>query len=166
MTVEDVARAFRVPLPLVGSMVGATYNNTEQLIALWMSTGLGFVLEHIESAFEMALDVPKAQAIQFDTDTLQRVDFKGRIEALTKGISGGLYSPNEAREREGLPRVDFGEEPRLQAQVVPLSRVGMEPAAPAAAPPAAQTEPANEPEAEPAAARAALRSQLLGVLHG
>jgi len=153
MTVEDVARAFRVPLPLVGSPVGATYNNVEQLIALWMSTGLGFVLEHIENAYEAAFEIPSDQQIEFDTDTLARTYFKGRVEALTKGISGGLYSPNEAREREGLPRVAFGEEPRLQSQVVPLSQVGAVPAQSATPAPAAgeadptEAEPAPEPPA-------------------
>lgn len=146
MTIEDVARAFRVPLPLVGSPVGATYNNVEQLISLWMSTGLGFVLEHIENTFDMALEIPKGQFIEFDTDTLQRTDFKGRVDALTKGISGGLYSPNEARAREGLPEVDFGQEPRLQAQVVPLSRIDAQPATSATPAPPAEEEPEEQPE--------------------
>lgn len=154
MTVEDVARAFRVPLPLVGSPVGATYNNVEQLIALWMSTGLGFVLEHIEAALEASLEIAPGDEIEFDTDSLQRVDFKGRVEALTKGISGGLYSPNEAREREGLPAVAFGDEPRLQAQVVPLSRVNATPA-PSAAPAPSPDAPANDPNAQEPAAKAA-----------
>jgi len=152
MTVEDVARAFRVPLPLVGSPVGATYNNVEQLIALWMSTGLGFVLEHIESALDATLDIAGGSAIEFDTDALQRTDFKGRVEALTKGITGGLYSPNEARAREGLPSVEFGDEPRLQAQVVPLSRVDAAPAPSAAPSPAVA---ANDADANDTAARMA-----------
>lgn len=164
MTVEDVARAFRVPLPLVGSPVGATYNNVEQLIALWMSTGLGFVLEHIEAAMEKAFALEDPLEIEFDTDALQRTDFKGRIEALTKGITGGLYSPNEAREREGLPAVKFGDEPRLQAQVVPLSQVGATPA-PTATPapsPAAPATPdaANDPNARAALIEAALLEEL------
>jgi len=142
MTIEDVARAFRVPLPLIGSPTGATYNNVEQLIALWMSTGLGFVLQHVESAFDMALEIERPQEIEFDTDSLQRIDLKGRVEALTKGISGGLFSPDEARNREGLPRVAFGSEPRLQAQVVPLSQVGMTPA------PSATPAPSTPPDGE------------------
>jgi len=164
MTVEDVARAFRVPLPLVGSMQGATYNNVEQLIALWMNTGLGFVLEHIEAALDMSFEIPPTEAIEFDTDALQRTDFKGRVEALTKGITGGLYSPNEARSRERLGRVAFGEEPRLQAQVVPLSQVNAAPAPSTPTAPAAPAAPAaNDANAEdPAAAKAAL----LEVIHG
>jgi hypothetical protein len=58
-----------------------------------------------------------------------------------------------------LPRVDHGEEPRLQAQVVPLSRVDAVPlpsAAPASAPTAPATPAANDEEnAEAKAARIA-----------
>jgi HK97 family phage portal protein len=164
MTVEDVARAFRVPLPLVGSMQGATYNNVEQLIGLWMSTGLGFVLEHVESALAATLEISTpGESIEFDTDSLQRIDFKGRVEALTKGISGGLYSPNEAREREGLPRVAFGDEPRLQAQVVPLSRIDAAPATPAPSATPAGTD-ALEPDADAQdAAKNEAKSYLLKV---
>jgi HK97 family phage portal protein len=166
MTIEDVARAFRVPLPLVGSMQGATYNNVEQLIALWMSTGLGFVLEHIEAAYDMTFDIPVNEAIEFDTDALQRTDFKGRVEALTKGISGGLYSPNEARKREGLERVDFGDEPRLQAQVVPLSRVDAAPSVSATPAPAAAAANDEDAGAQAAAKSHAFEAQVLEVMHG
>lgn len=167
MTIEDVARAFRVPLPLVGSPVGATYNNVEQLIALWMSTGLGFVLEHIENALDMALEVSESEAIEFDTDALQRTDFKGRIEALTKGISGGLYSPNEARAREGLPEVAHGDEPRLQAQVVPLSQVAATPTPSAPTAPSAPSA-SDKPEepVEPEAAKAQNILYLRGAING
>ena len=123
MSVEDIARAFRVPLPLIGDNRYSTFNNVEQLSASWLSTGLGFVLEHIELAFAKFFQLPPSEFVNFDTDTLLRTDFAGRIDALTKGITGGLYSPNEARAKEGLAAVRYGEEPRLQAQVVPLSQV-------------------------------------------
>jgi HK97 family phage portal protein len=150
MTVEDVARAFRVPLPLVGAYQHATYNNVEQLISLWMATGLGFVLEHIELAFDALFELPVGDFTEFDTETLLRTDFKGRIEALTKGIAGGLYSPNEARGKEGLPSVEYGDEPRVQAQVVPLSQVGATPApsAPTAEPAPLEDESADDDEAK------------------
>ena len=46
---------------------------------------------------------------------------KDRIEALARGVQGGIFSPNEARNSEGLPDAIFGDEPRVQQQVVPLS---------------------------------------------
>jgi HK97 family phage portal protein len=144
MTVEDVARAFRVPLPIVGAYQHSTYNNVEQLISLWMATGLGFVLEHLEQSFDAMFELPANEFCEFDTDTLLRTDFAGRIEALTKGISGGLYAPNEARAKEGLKSVAFGDEPRVQAQVVPLSQVGAVPATPPPSATPADSAPVEE----------------------
>lgn len=145
MSIEDIARVFRVPLALIGDYTKATYANTEQLISAWLSTGLGFLIEHIEEAFAKFFKLPITEKVDFDVTALLRPDFAGRVDALTKGIQGGLYSPNEARAREGLPAVEFGEEPRVQAQNLPLSAVGKMPETPAT--PATPTiEPEEVPE--------------------
>lgn len=138
MTVEDIARAFRIPLPLIGDLRNSTYNNVEQLISSWLATGLGFLLEHIELSYSNFFALDDTDCIESDTKSLLRTDLAGRIDALTKGISGGLYSINEARRQEGLPSVEFGDEPRVQAQVVPLSAIEI--------PPSAQTPTANNDE--------------------
>jgi hypothetical protein len=78
---------------------------------------------------------------------LLRSAYQVRIEALARGVQGGIYSPNEARNLEGLPDVKFGDEPRVQQQVVPLSAAEAIPAAPPAhgVPPAgAQPAPGSE----------------------
>ena len=108
----------------------------------WLSSGLGFMLEHIERSFAKFFKLPQDEIANFDVAGLLRTDFENRINGLTKGILGGLYSPNEARAQEGLPAVEFGDEPRVQAQVVPLSQVQMTPAAdtPPAAPVAVEDE--------------------------
>ena len=61
-----------------------------------------------------------------DTDALLRTDFKTRIEALARGVQTGIFSPNEARRREGLPAVANGDEPRVQQQQVGLSWGGFD----------------------------------------
>jgi phage portal protein BeeE len=140
LTVADVARVFRVPLAIVGELGGATLNNTETLIRHWLSTGLGFMLEHIELAFDVLFELPEDEFVAFDVEYLLRADFAARMDGLVKAVQGGVYSPNEARRKEGLPAVAHGEEPRVQAQVVPLSAATLAPAAPAApATPAAPT---------------------------
>lgn len=151
MSVQDVARVFRVPPVVIGEMGGATFNNTEALIRHWLATGLGFVLEHVELALDHLFRLPEDQYIAFDVEALLRSDFKTRIEGLVRGIQGGLYSPNEARGREGLPSVEFGEEPRVQAQVVPLSFASKTPeaAAPSAPTPATPGGPDSDSEGEP-----------------
>jgi len=151
LTVEDIARALRIPLPMMG--IATTYSSTEQLISFWLSSGLGYMVNHIEVAIDKFFDLPADEFVEFDTDTLLRTDFSARIDGLTKGILGGLFSPNEARAKMELPAVEFGDEPRVQAQVVPLSMVEMTqaaPSAPAAADPAPEPKPTEEPAATPA----------------
>ena len=144
MTVEEIARVYRVPLPLIGEYEHSTYNNVEQLLQSWLSTGLGFLIEHLEASWIRFFRLQPGNRIQYQTDALLRSDFRGRVEALTRGITQGLYSPNEARVREGLPRVEYGEEPRVQAQVVPLSQVNAAPSVSAPAAPAAELDPEKE----------------------
>lgn len=158
MGVEEIARAFRVPLPIVGDTKNSTYNNVEQLISAWLSMGLGFLLEHIEMSLTRYFDLPLDQKAEFDADSLMRTDFAGRIDALSKGIQGGLYSPNEARKKENLPAVEFGDEPRVQAQVVPLSQVGMTPSAPT--PESAPVNPLETPEERRAKAFSSIKARL------
>ena len=119
---ENIALAFRVPLAMLG-LGGPSYASTELLMQSWIASGLGFALNHIEEAFG-ALFQLKGQPdeyVEFNTAALLRSAHKDRIESLVRGVQGGIYSPNEAREMENLDRVKAGEEPRVQQQVVPLS---------------------------------------------
>jgi len=67
-------------------------------------------------------------------------------------VQGGILAPNEARNLEGYGNVPFGDEPRVQQQVVPLSAAAAIPAAPPApgTPPAppAEADPADDPQVE------------------
>jgi HK97 family phage portal protein len=148
MSTEDIARVFRVPLALIGDYTKATYNNTETMINAWLSTGLGFLMEHVERSFEQFFKLPPDQGVNFDETVLLRTDFDTRINGLTKAVAGGVYSPNEARARENLPAVEYGDEPRVQAQNLPLSAVGTMPETPAT--PATPATPGDQPPTDPA----------------
>ena len=155
MSVEDVARAYRIPLPLVGDYRNATYNNVEQLISAWLSTGLGFVIEHLELAINDFFALGPNERCNFDTDTLLRTDFAGRVDGYTKAIQNGLMTPNEARARMGgLNPVEEGDTPLVQQQMVPL---GYRPEAPANDAPA---EPPEDSGAQRAAAVTHLKALL------
>lgn len=121
---QDIALAFRVPLQVLG-IGGTPYASTEMLMQSWIATGLGFALNHFEEALGLMFNlrgVPD-EYVEFSTKPLLRSAFKDRIEALARGVQGGIYSPDEARAEEELPAVPggFGKEPRVQQQVVPLS---------------------------------------------
>jgi HK97 family phage portal protein len=147
MTVEDIGRALRIPLPMLG--VATTYASTEELLSFWLSSGLGFLVNHIEAAFDKFFGLPADEFVELDTDVLLRVDLKSRIEALVRGVQGGIYTINEARRVEDKPKVEGGDVPYLQQQMVPIGwhpeTQAEETGTPVAAPAA---EPAPEKEAD------------------
>lgn len=143
LTEQHIALAFRLPLQILG--IGETpFASTEALMQFWLSSGLGFCLNHIEESFGQLFGLrgQPEEYVEFNTKALLRSAFKDRIEGLVRGAQGGIYSPNEARLEEGLPTVAFGDEPRVQQQVVPLSAASGIPATPAA--PSAPTPEDND----------------------
>jgi HK97 family phage portal protein len=153
---DHIALAFRIPLQILG-ISGTPAGSTEVLMQMWIATGLGFALNHIEEAFGLFFKLrgQPYEYIELSTDPLLRSAFKDRMDALTRGVQGGVYAPNEARELEGLDRVPFGDEPRVQQQVVPLSAAGK--IAPAPGPPSPPpSPPAAQPVNDPHEARRAL----------
>jgi HK97 family phage portal protein len=121
---ESIALAFRMPLAVLG--IGATpFASTEALMSSWKASGLGFALNHIEEAFGRLFKLAGQpdEYLEFDADALMRSNFKELIDGLAVGTISGVYSPDEARNKIGLPVVanGAGKEPRVQQQVVPLS---------------------------------------------
>jgi HK97 family phage portal protein len=144
LSTEHIALAFRVPLQLLG-IGGTPFASTELLMQSWINLGLGFALNHVEQAFDRLFGLvgEPIEYSEFDTDALLRSAMKDRVEALARGVQGGIYAPNEARRLEGLPDVEFGDEPRVQQQVVPLSAASAIPSAPSAPPAEPQAAPTN-----------------------
>jgi len=152
LTQDEIFMVYGVPPAILGLADKGTFSSTEALMQFWLSRGLGYAINHIEVAFDQFFGLKgwPDEYVEFDTRALLRVAYKDRIEALARGVQGGIFSPNEARNAEDLPDADYGDEPRVQQQVVPLSAwaqteneepVTPAPEAPPAAPPA---EPAED----------------------
>lgn len=143
---QNVALAFRMPLQVLG--VGDTpFASTESLMSSWKSSGLGFALNHIEEAMGLLfrLKGQPDEYLEFDTSALMRSNFKERMEGWSIATKSGL-TINEFRNSEGYPSAEFGDDPRVQQQVVPLSYgAAMQPPQPA---PAAPADVATEPDAD------------------
>src|SRR5215471_18591232 len=129
LSAERICWAFGIPLQLLG-LANTPATSTETLMQFWLATGLGFCLNHVEQAFDRLFDLKgePEEYCEFNTDALLRSAQKDRIEALARAVQGGIYSPNEARAAEDLDAVPYGDEPRVQQQVVPLSAAGSIPA--------------------------------------
>jgi HK97 family phage portal protein len=150
MSDQKVALAFRVPMQILG-IGGTNFTTTEALMQSWLSTSLGFCLNHVEETIGklFGLGGYPDDYLEFNTSALLRSAFKDRIDGLVRAVQGGVFSPDEARETEGYSRVKggHGEEPRVQQQLVPLSAAAAIPAAPGpAAPPPAASVPTESKE--------------------
>lgn len=118
---QAVALAFRVPLQILG-IGGTPFASTEALMSSWKATGLGFALNHIEEAFGRLFNLGgfPDEYLELDTNALLRSSFKEMIDALSNGTRR-VMTINEARRVIDLPKVDGGDEIRVQQQDVPLS---------------------------------------------
>jgi HK97 family phage portal protein len=149
---QAIALAFRLPLQVLG-IGGTPFASTETLMQSWISSGLGFALNHIEVAFDNLFrlrGLPR-EYTEFSTEALLRSAFKERIDGLVSGVMGGVISSDEARAQLELPASPngVGKECRVQQQVVPLSfGMAMKPPDPNAAnkPPPSDNQP--QPDAE------------------
>jgi HK97 family phage portal protein len=146
MSAQNIALAFRIPLQMLG-LGGTAYASTELLMQDWIAKGLGFALNHIEEAVGhlFGLSGYPAEYVEFNTASLQRSAFRERIEALARSTISGIHSPDEARNELDLPTVPggYGQEPRVQQQVVPLSyydKLLEQGSAPAPSPPEQETD--------------------------
>lgn len=121
LTDQNIALAFRMPLQILG-VGGTPFASTEALMSSWKSTGLGFILNHIEEAFGLLFRLKGMpdEYLEFDTDALLRSSFKEMIEALTQS-AGKVMTHNEARAKVGLGRKDGGDQIYVQMQDIPLS---------------------------------------------
>src|SRR5215831_8884634 len=94
LSAERICWAFGIPLQLLG-LATTPATSTETLMQFWLATGLGFALNHIEQGFDklFGLEGEPQDYCEFDTAALLRSAQKDRIEALVRGVQGGVFSP-------------------------------------------------------------------------
>ena len=152
MTKKDIATVFRVPLYMVGEGENQ-FKTAEASQRDFVTRSLGFYLEHIEANLNQFFDFNgRTELLEFDVERgIMRPEYIARIEGLTKGVQGGIYSPNEARASESLSEKDGGDNLFMQRQNVPINMLGMDIA-----------DSVQEPEPEPENDEKKLR-ELLGL---
>lgn len=125
LSVEDIAMVYRVPLYLLGKSDKMSFNSIEQMQKSFIASGIGFYLEHFESALDILFDVPPNEMLEFDIERgLLRPELETRMSAYAKALQGGIYAPNEVRRKENLGPVEGGDEVYMQRQNWPLEALG------------------------------------------
>lgn len=153
---ETVCSTFGVPAWKIGVTPMPPYTKPEVANLAYYSDCLQ---THIES-FELCMDAAfgfesttdgKQYGIELDLEGLERMDRATQVDTLTKGIRGGLFTPNGARKKIDEKPLEGGDTIYLQHQDYPMEKVfNREDLNPAPPPAPAPTEPEpDEPDNEP-----------------
>lgn len=124
MQVEEIARAFRVPLHMLSTAIpGAmSYASVEQNAIQFATYTIRPYLSRIEAAYSTLL--PQGVFIRFNMDGILRGDIQTRFSAYSTGTQAGFLSVNDIHRLEDLPPVEGGDVYR-----VPLANVDLAAAA-------------------------------------
>ncbi|HEY1878421.1 MAG TPA: phage portal protein [Caulobacteraceae bacterium] len=113
---QTIAASFGVPAYMINLEVYPRSVAIEALMQMYYGQCLQIHVESIELCLHDGLALPPQYDVKFNLDGLLRMDQASQIKALVEGIGGGLYAPNEGREKLSLPPVEGGESPYLQQQ--------------------------------------------------
>ena len=117
----DIANVFRVPLLLLGLQESNTLSSSENIMRIWISSGLGFILRTLESELNILFNLPSNEKIEFDDNILLTPSYKDKIDGLAKAVQGGLMTINEARKNFSLEPKEDCDQPLVQMQMVEVS---------------------------------------------
>ena len=104
-SVEQIARLYRVPPPVLGDLSNGSYSNVTELGRWFYQHTICPWLYKLERTIEMSLfsDASRATySVEFDADLLVRGDMLQRFQAYRIGREIGLYSANDLRKFELL----------------------------------------------------------------
>lgn len=112
MTDVDMGRIYKIPLPMVGSMEGATYNNVENLQIQYVVYALmPWIRRHEQAMQRDFLNTSEREQyyIEFNVGGLLRGNQTARYAAYAVGRQWGWLSINDIRRLENLPPISGGD---------------------------------------------------------
>ena len=115
-SIDDIARIFCIPPHMLAELSHATFSNIEQQNIFFGEYSLRPICKRLEKQLELKLFTDKERGryhVKFDLNGLMRGDAQARAVFYEKGINAGWMTPNEAREFEGMKRLDGLDEPRI-----------------------------------------------------
>ena len=117
-SVEQIARAYRVPVYMIGDMTKSSYSSVEQQGRDFVTFSLMPDLRRWESACRRDLIVDDKQYfVGFDVTALMAGDYAARSEWARTMFQLGVLSVNEIRASEGLNPIEGGEKRFVQVNM-------------------------------------------------
>jgi HK97 family phage portal protein len=117
-SVEEIARAFNIPLSMMGVPGTQSYDSVEQNAIQFVTHTLRPYIEKMEWSYSRLL--PNEAFLKFNVDGLLRGDFNSRISAYSVGLQSGFMSVNDVRRLEDLSGTEGGDQYR-----VPLANIAL-----------------------------------------
>lgn len=109
---SDIARMYKIPLPMINDLEKANYNSIEQLLIQFVVFGLLPWVKRHEQAMMRDFLLPKDRReyfIEFNLSGLLRGDQATRYGAYAIGRQWGWLSVNDIRRLENMPPVQGGD---------------------------------------------------------
>jgi HK97 family phage portal protein len=122
-SVEEIARAFNIPLSMMGVPGAASYASVEMNAIQFVTHTLRPYIEKMEWAYSRLL--PVEAFLKFNVDGLLRGDFNSRITAYSTGLQSGFMSVNDVRKLEDLSPTDGGDQYRVPLANIALTDTGL-----------------------------------------
>ena len=135
--VEDLCRPYGVPPSMAGSQEpgSSSYASASVWDTQFKQRAVQPLATRIERRHDRLLAVPDGIAdpnasaqMRFNLDAIARADLLTRFQAYGEGVSKGVMTPNEAREKEDRAPLEGGDRLYMQQQMVPLELIGTQPA--------------------------------------
>lgn len=127
---REVAKIFRVPLFMLGKD-DSKFTNQEQANTFFLQHTLSPWIVRLQQYFDRLLTHPFGDDyyVEFDTDTMLRADYKSRMEMYTKGLTNGVYTPNQIFERENLPKTGekWGDQHFMPVNLSTIDKISAQP---------------------------------------
>lgn len=124
--IEEFARIFQLPPVFLQDLTHGTFANTEQQDLHLVKHTIRARVTQFEDELNLKLFGWRNRSVfvEMNLDGLLRGDFTTRMEGYATGIQSGVLAPNEARDRENLPRLDGGDGLFMQGAMMPIGQVG------------------------------------------
>lgn len=114
LTREECARAYHIPLPMVGILEHSTYANIREQHKNLYQDCLGPWLRMIEEEIELQLgaDMPDMENVYCEFNIQEKLSgsFEEQVDVLNRGVGRPYMVVNEARAKLNLPSIAGGDE--------------------------------------------------------
>ena len=126
---QQICGTYHVPGYMVGIGAAPPYTDIQSINLQYYSQALLHPIQNMEALLARGLELPSNLWIDFDVESLARMDTKTQMETATSGVSGGIFTPNEARAKFDLAPVEGGDSVYMQQQMYSLEALAMRDAA-------------------------------------